>query len=120
MNTEKVMEVLSRVEWVGSVGARHRYCSCCDRWEKYGHYSDCKLGALLREGEKEEAGAGKWSHEELYIKALEAVVRTVRAWIRLVESAQTRQAMEEFREALGMVDKAKGRYWVARTAKEER
>lgn len=63
MNTERVMEVLRRVEWFGR-GLSTDLCPWC-RYRRgealvyhrrrygEGHAGDCKLGALLSEGEKE-------------------------------------------------------------------
>lgn len=55
MDEVKVLEVLGQVEWV-AVGPRQglRYCPYCARWQSDGHRDDCKLDALLSEGEKEE------------------------------------------------------------------
>lgn len=52
MNTEKVMEVLRRVEWVGDDW--HLHCTLCNAWKSNGHYEGCKLAALLSEEEREE------------------------------------------------------------------
>lgn len=51
MNTEKVMEVLRRAEWVGDDW--HLCCPWCNAWKSQGHYEGCKLAALLSGGEKE-------------------------------------------------------------------
>lgn len=51
MNTEKVMEVLRQVEWTWS--APGDFCPWCYQLKGDGHADNCKLAALLSEGEKE-------------------------------------------------------------------
>jgi len=54
--TEKVMEVLRRVEWIGGWPKTIRgskYCPWCERSEWEGHRDDCKLEALVRLGKQD-------------------------------------------------------------------
>ena len=56
MNTEKVMEVLRRLEWAGwDYCWDEALCYYCKGRKDRGHRDDCKLAALLGEGEKEKA-----------------------------------------------------------------
>jgi len=74
MRTERMMEVLKQVEWVGGGPPPWRQenaskdeltyppagpgrCPWCEGWESEGHHDDCKLEALLNEGQHEQEQA---------------------------------------------------------------
>lgn len=52
MNAEKVVRVLSLLEWSG-MGTLKASCPWCWRWQKAGHRGDCGLDALLSEASVE-------------------------------------------------------------------
>lgn len=94
MNTEKVMEVLGRVEWVGLPGD-WPYCPVCTSWRHKGHRDDCKLAALLSEGD-EEAMEGKCNQK--LVKELNKVHKEIK---ELNEAAKEYQgALREARKQI--------------------
>lgn len=81
MNTEKVMEVLRRVEWQDK-GHVEPYCPICHGRKSTGHREDCKLAVLLGEGREAVVSKGK-------VAALEVVTGAARAYVARVESLES-------------------------------
>lgn len=81
MDEAKVMKVLRQLEWEPRWATCSRYCPWCGEFEIRGHASDCKVGALLGEGEKEkeeDEEAMKGKHNQKVLEELKELQNDIK------------------------------------------